>query len=262
MGSATRNALDAARDSLAAQGAKIAPSVGEELLSACRLVGNSAQLRNTLSDPAIAAKEKSALVDKVFAALGKESRSIISQLAKSRWSAQADLVAGIEELGLRALAVSAGGVDIPGELFAFSQLVASNGELELAVSSKLGDPDVKVKVVAKLLKGKASPQSSAIIEHLVRFSMGRRIGASLNYAQEIVADQSATTIATVTVATRLSPAQEARLEKGLAGRFGDLAIQQIIDPSVIGGVRVNVGGVVIDDTVASRLKDLKLQLAK
>lgn len=263
MGSATRNALAAAKDLLAAQGDKVATEVGEGLLAASRLVGSSGQLKSSLADPAVPHSAKTALVDRVFGSLSKTAKQIISQLASSRWSDQDDFVSGIEELGFRSLAVSAGkSADIPSELFAFGQLISSNGDLELAVSSKLGDPDSKAKLVLGLLKGKVSAEASAIIEHLVRFSRGRRIGATIRSAQEIVADQSKLVIATVTVAKELNSAQVDRLRKGLASRFGDPRIQQILDPSIIGGVRINVGGVVIDDTVATRLRDLKLQLAK
>ena len=38
-------------------------------------------------------------------------------------------------------------------------------------------------------------------------------------------------------------------------------IQYLTDPAVVGGVRVQVGDTVIDGTIATRLADLRLQLA-
>jgi F-type H+-transporting ATPase subunit delta len=152
-------------------------------------------------------------------------------------------------------------VDIPGELFAFGRLVAGNAELELAVGSKLGDPAAKAALVSQLLDGRASEQTIAIVRHLVQQPRGRRIGALLRHAADIVADQSSLAVATVTVAVPLSESQLDRLRRGLASRYGDLRINQIVDPAVVGGVRVAVGGEVIDDTVATRVKELRLQLA-
>ena len=70
------------------------------------------------------------------------------------------------------------------------------------------------------------------------------------------------TAATVITATPLSDDQAARVARGIAQRYGrDITVNRVVDPSVIGGVRVQVGGDVIDGTVATRLADLRLQLA-
>lgn len=268
MGSATRNAVAAAKAALAARTGSTTLAgpallaVGDELLSAGRVIGDSAQLLGALTDPSAPTAIKDALVGTVFGSLGLESRKILGVLAESRWSEQSDLLAGVEELGLRALASSTGtGIDIPAELFAFGRLVGSNAELELAVGSKLGDPAAKAALVEKLLAGRASDQTIAIVRHLVQQPRGRRIGALLRHAADIVADQAELAVATVTVASPLGADQLDRLRSGLVHRYGDLRINQIVDPAVIGGVRVAIGGEVIDDTVATRLKELRLQLA-
>ena len=63
-------------------------------------------------------------------------------------------------------------------------------------------------------------------------------------------------------ATPIGTAQLARLQKGLATSFGrDLAINLVVDPSIIGGLRVQVGDDVIDGTVARKLAELRLQMA-
>jgi F-type H+-transporting ATPase subunit delta len=268
MGSATRNAVAAAKAALAARvdSAALADpavlTVGKELLAAGRAIGDSPQLLSALADPSAESATRGTLVGSVFGSLGDEARELLVGLAESRWSEQSDLLAGIEELGLRALASSApSDADIPAELFAFGRLVGENAELELAVGSKLGDPAAKAALVEKLLTGRASEQTIAIVRHLVQQPRGRRIGALLRHAAEIVADQADLTVATVTVAVPLSDGQLDRLRKGLASRYGDLRINQIVDPAIVGGVRVAVGGEVIDDTVATRLKELRLQLA-
>lgn len=264
MGSATREALASSRDALAALGSSVDLATGEGLFTAGRVVGDSSQLRSALADSSSDEKARLALVDRVFSsALTPSALVLMKAIVSARWSSQDDLLAGIEEMGLRATAVSApSDVSIESELFAFAAAVSSDADLELALTSKLGRADAKLDLVDALLAGKVSAQTLAIVRHLVRQPRGRRIGQLLRHAASVVADQSGTTIATVTSATALTPAQLERLNKSLAARYGrELTINQIVEPGLVGGVRVQIGDDVIDGSIATRLKDLRLQLA-
>jgi F-type H+-transporting ATPase subunit delta len=269
MGSATREALSAARAALLGLPARdVTLQLAEELFAASRVIADSTQLRALLSDPSGTTAEKKAAIGAVFgavfgAAAGTTAQEVLVDVASRRWSADRDLVAGIEELGYRATAKSAAaGVSIDRELFEFSAVVSSNNELELAVGSKLDAAGNKVVLVERLLAKKASPQTMAIVRHLVQAPRGRRFGAAIQQAAAIVADQAGLSVATITSATPIAAAQLARLEKGLAASFGrDLRVNQIIDPDIIGGVRVQVGDEIIDGSVASKLSQLRLQLS-
>ena len=189
---------------------------------------------------------------------------LLQAAAAARWSNHTDLLAGIEDLGLRVIASSA---TVPGqvaeELFAFGKTVSSNGELELALASKLGTTAAKVRVVDALLAGKVSEQTLAIVRHLVQQPRGRRIGEMLRHAASVIADQSGTTIATISSAGPLMPGQLDRLKKSLSERYGrELTMHLVIDESLVGGVRVQIGQDVIDGSISSRLADLRLQLAR
>lgn len=263
MGSATREALAAGRAALAGVRGKDALVLGEQLFEAARAVGESSQLRAALADPAADPNAKAKLVGAVFGSISGPAKDLLTVLTSQGWSSQDDLLAGIEELGIRAIASSApAGSSIEDELFAFSNAVSSDAQLELAVGSKLGSPDAKAALVRSLLDGKASAQTVAIVEQLVRQPRGRRIGQVLADAASIVADDAGLTVATVVTARPLKPAQLTRLAKGLSKNYGQqLKLNQVVDPSVVGGVRVQIGNDVIDGTVATRLTDLRLQLA-
>ncbi len=262
MGSATREAIASAKAALAARSGNATLAAAEALFSAGHVIGDSAQLQTALADTSADPKAKSTMVTAIFGGLDPDARDLLSELASSRWSKPSDLLGGIEEIAIRVAALSVDStVDISAELFAFSGAVSSNAELELAVASKLGDPKAKASLINALLKGKASGQTVAIIQHLVRQPRGRRIGALLRHAAAIIADQHARAIATVTVAVPLSDAQVMRLQAGLAKKYGAVRVNQVVDASIIGGMRISVGDVVIDDSVATRVKELKLQLA-
>ncbi len=264
MGSATREALASSRAALAAQGSTADLATGESLLNAGRVIGESSQLLSALADPAVDDAAKAALVRAVFASgLTPTALELVQSVTATRWSSHNDLLGGIEDLGLRSIAASApaGGL-VEGELFAFGTAVSSSPELELALASKMGPASAKVGLVNSLLEGKVTVQSLLIVRHLVQQPRGRRIGELLSHAASIIADQSDTSIATITSAAVLAPEQLDRLSASLTARYGRrLTINQVVDPALVGGVHVKIGDDVIDGSISTRLKDLRVQLA-
>ena len=222
MGSATREALATSRAALAVRGGAMDLETGESLFSAGRVIGKSSQLLAALGDPAADPTAKTTLVRAVFGSnVTERALALLAAVASQRWSSHDDLLAGIEDLGLRATAASAPtGTAIEAELFGFGATVSSDAELELALVSKLGKADAKAGLVEALLAGKVSGQTLAIVRHLVQQPRGRRIGELLRHAASVVADQSGTTIATITSATALSAAQLNRLTTSLGERYG------------------------------------------
>lgn len=263
MGSMTREALASARGVLADLGDAADLATGEQLLNAGRVIGSSSKLLAYLADPAEDVTGKKGFVDRVFAAFSEPARALLVAIVGSRWSSHNDLLAGVEEIGIRTIAKSApADLSIESELFAFGEIVASDSGLELAVGTKLSDAAAKSGLVEKLLGGKASEQTISIVSHLVQQPRGRRIGELLRSASATVADEAGDLIAIVTSAAPVPAEQLARLERGLAKQFGrSLRVNLVVDSSIIGGLRVQVGDEVIDGTVATRLNDLRLQLA-
>jgi len=262
MGSASRAALEAAKSALASS-TGVTRGTGEQLLSAGRDIAGSAQLRALLADPSVEDAEKTGLIGSIFSSLDPAAASLLGTLVGARWSNSDQLIDGIEQIGIRAIAMSApDDADIEGELFMFSRAVSSDPELELAVGSKLGDPAGKASLVDSLLAAKVDPGTLSIVRHLVQTPRGRRIGELLLVAAETVADASGGIVAMVTAAAPLSDAQLQSLTAILTKQYGrEPRISVRVDPSVIGGLRVQVGDDVIDGTVASRLSELRLQLA-
>jgi len=261
MGSATRQALASSKAALSALGTSADVATGEQLLAAARVLGGSAQLGAAFVDSAEAV-DKTAIIERVFSSIGNDARSVLGAVVAERWSGADDMIAAVEELGIRAIAASAAAVPIEDELFAFKAAVSSDAELELAVGSKLGASDQKAALVRRLVGSKVSAPTLAILEHLVQQPRDRRIGELVSYAASVVADEAGYSIATVTSAAPLGAAQLDRLGAGLAVQYGrGLRINQVIDPALIGGVRVQVGDDVIDGSIATRLNELRLQLA-
>ena len=69
-------------------------------------------------------------------------------------------------------------------------------------------------------------------------------------------------VANVTVAAELTKGQLERLEATLTKTYGqEINLNVEIDPSILGGVKVQVSGEIIDGSVVARLNQAKMQLA-
>jgi F-type H+-transporting ATPase subunit delta len=263
MRSATREALASTRAVLADLGGSADLAAGAEILAAGRAIAGAPQLLGLLADPTADPAGKKVVIDRVFAGQSDAARAVLTAVAGSRWSSQQDLLAGIEDAGIRAVAATADpSTSIEAELFSFETAVRSDADLELAIGTKLGSAAQKASLVERLLGGKASAQTITVLSHLVQQPRGRRIGELVRDASRIVAEQAGKLVATVISASPLTEAQSARVARGLGERYGHaVSVNHVVDPAVVGGIRIQIGGDVIDGTVSSRLSELRLQLA-
>ena len=91
---------------------------------------------------------------------------------------------------------------------------------------------------------------------------GRRYVATLGHIADLIAERRRRQVATVTTATDLSAAQRDRLAGILREAYGrEIQLNVILEPQVLGGLRIQVGAQVVDSTVLSRLADARRRLA-
>lgn len=261
MGSATTQALAASTSALA-EATNVTLDTAAELFNAARVLSGSSQLSGALADSAAPAQARTAVVAAVFGSTSAVTQKALSTAAAQRWSSAADLIDGVEELAIRAASMAAPDADIEGELFGFAQVVAANPDLELALGSRLGDEEAKGALVRKLFSDKASPAATLVFASLVSNARERRVRQLLARAGRIVSAQRDRVVATVRTAKALTEGQRNRLTELLTARYGvQVALNEVHDPAVIGGLRVQVADDVIDGSISSRLADLRQRLA-
>jgi F-type H+-transporting ATPase subunit delta len=261
MGSATTQALAASVQALAAASG-VTLDTARELFAAAHAVGESSHLSGALADASAPAEARQNVVSAVFGGFSQNAQSVLRAVVSERWSDAGELVDGIEELAIRATAIADSAADIEAELFGFSRVVAANSELELALGSRLGGGAAKGDLVERLLAGSASAPATLIVSSLVRLPRGRRIRQLLNRAMRIVSDQHGRVVATVHSASELNEAQRTRLSDALSRRYdGKVSLNVVIDPAVLGGLRVQIADDVIDGSISARLADLRQKLA-
>ncbi|MGJ0203754.1 F0F1 ATP synthase subunit delta [Leucobacter sp. gxy201] len=257
MGSASREALAEVRGTLRAGQSE---ATGPELLQAADQIGTNAALASVLGDATAEASGKTQVVSRLFGGLTDDARAVLTAAAAARWSNSAEFVEGVEELGIRAAALSE--PSLADELLAVADLIDRDHELELGLGSKLIGAEGKLSLVSGLLSGKVSDVALAVVRQLVANPQGRRLNTALRSSARIAADQGGSELATVTVATPLNAQQQQRLATALERTVGrPVKVTTIVDPELIGGIRVQIADDVIDGSVRARLDDLRQQLA-
>lgn len=257
MGSASREALAAAKSALSG---RLGKAVGSELLGAASLLSGSPALVGTLADASLPGSARAELVGKVFTGLSAGARSVLSAAVEQDWSNSSEFVDGVEELGLRALSLAEPG--LADELLAAAVVVESSHELELELGNKLGDPAAKATLAERIFSGKLSDGALGVVTYLVAHPRGRRVNSALRAGATVVADQSGSELATVTVAAPLSAAQQQKLATLLEQSAGrPVMVTTVVDPDLIGGIRIQMAEDVIDGSIRARLEDLRQRLA-
>src|SRR3954468_24066369 len=234
-------------------------AVANELFAIARLLDGQLMLRRALSDPAGKPEERAALARRVLG--GKVSDvalDLVETLARQRWSHPLDLGDAFTTLAIEASldAADARGEldDVEDELFRFGRIVAGDRELGRILSDRTGSVEGKSALLDRLTSGRVSP----ITEQLVRNVLtGPHVGHAENAIErlsEVASRRRGQSVARVTTAVALTPQQEQRLTEVLGRIYGrTVGLQVTVDPTVLGGLIVQVGDEVIDGSIAHRL---------
>jgi len=234
-------------------------TLAEELFAVSAVVDGSASLRRALADPSREPADKQALARGLFGGkVGETTTGLVAEVAGQRWSAERDLADTLESLAVQTLLASAereGRIDrVEDELFRFERIVAGDPGLRDTLSSRNVDAEGKVGVVRTLLEGKVAPETTRLAEQAVRAPRGRRLDRVMEAYLELASRRRDELTAQVTAANPLTEQQADRLRAALEAHYGKaITLQVVQDPTVLGGIRVQVGDEVVDGTVLRRL---------
>jgi F-type H+-transporting ATPase subunit delta len=268
MQGSSRAAFKAARDAfVAALGSRADWSVlAEDLFGVTGALDSSASLRRALVDPSRDTTAKCALVEALFGPkISLAATDLLKVLVAQRWADDKDLGDTTESLAVEAVVASAeagGRLDaLEDDLFRFGRVVTADSGLRDALSAHGGDENAKGALVEALLEGKASAEATRLARQAAVSPRGRHFGRILETYLAIAAARREQLTATVTAAVPLSEAQSERLARVLTQIY-DRAVQinVVLDPAVVGGIRVQVGDEVVDGTIRRRLQEAERAL--
>jgi F-type H+-transporting ATPase subunit delta len=263
---ASADALAALSDQLegALRGGADAARVGSDLFAVAGLLRSEPGLRRVATDVSVDAAAKQRLVSGLLEGkVAPETVQLVSDAVGRRWTAARDLGDSLEHLGEVAVVRSAGDDSgrLSDELFAVAQTFDESPELRHAFSDPARSTEDKQGLVRDLLGTKALPATTTLVEQALAGTY-RTVGVALSSYQEVAAQVHGERVATVRVAHPLSDSDRQRLTDALSRQYDrPVHLNVVVDPDVIGGIRVEIGNHVIDGTVASRLDDARRRLA-
>ncbi|GAA0939512.1 F0F1 ATP synthase subunit delta [Pseudonocardia zijingensis] len=248
--------LDAYADSAAAADLR---RLGDDLFSVTRLLDGERSLRRLLADPSSPEEARAGLLERLLGQqLSAQALDIAKALVAARWSRPGDLVTAFESLARQALLAVAekdGSLDdVEDELFRFGRVLDREPELATLLTDTGRPADGRVALLDQLVGSKVSPVTAALLQESVRLPRGRHLDVVSEELAELAAARRDRSVARVTTPVALTPEQEQKLTDSLTRLYGrPMSLQIELDPSLLGGLVVRVGGEVIDGSVASKL---------
>ena len=266
-GEASRIADRVSRDSLAP---KLRDSgedtwrIGNELFTITNVLDHNIQLERALTDPSRPVEDKVAVVKTL---IGDQAHplvmEIMSDLVSRRWSRVSDIANAVEDFGVDGMMYYADHTNTT------LQVSVELAELHSAllnlpvVRTKLYDATVSSEARVKLLYsliGDAdfTKVTKRLAEHATCNLRNRRYLQTIQWLINKFSRHMGESMVTVTTATPLSKEQVEKLIAIYSAKTGHpVHINSVVDPTVMGGMRIQVGDEVTDNTVVAQLQHLQ-----
>jgi F-type H+-transporting ATPase subunit delta len=288
--------LVAMEESLGADGALA--SAADELRAVAGLVDGSNELTLALDDGAVPVSSRRAVLDQLLdGKVRPEVKSLVHQAvtvvpaaevtASFHWLAAQVAIAAVrppataaepfdeEVLGRMGSRNRVSGYaaavfetvtvpqleEIEDQLFRFARTVESNRRLRAALGDRDLPVTVRQQVIAQLLGSQVLPATARLAAYAVRGGRARDIVATLDALVEDAARARGWRVARVQSADEVGDTQRGELEDALARLAGNpVDLQVTLDPTLLGGVVVQVGDLMVDSSTRHRLDELKEHL--
>ncbi len=265
-GEASRIADRESRDSLAPKlrdTREDAWRIGNELFTITKVLDDSIQLERALTDPSRPVADKVAVLTELLGDnVHPMTMEIMTDLVSRHWSRARDIANAVEDFGVDAMMYNA---DATG---ATLQVSVELSELHSAllnlpvVRAKLYDyqatSEARVKLFHEVFSGKTlNKVTMRLAEHATCNLRRRRYLETIQWLINKLSRHMGESMVTVTTATPLKPEQIKRLVEVYSAKVGrQVHINSVVDPTVLGGMRIQVGDEVTDNTVVAQLQNL------
>lgn len=269
MRGASRASLAEAKERLEAALSAGDPSeLGGELFAVLHLLDREHGLRRVLSDPAQPGDRKAGAVRSLLeGSVSSTTLGLVEDVVRLRWARSLDLTDALEELAVVAVVSSAETSgrfdDLEDELFRFGRILAAEPELRRALNEPAAPRESKARLLSDLLESKATPATLRLVTEVATHPRGRSLERGLDLYGRIAAERRSRLVAVVRTAVELTEQQKSRLSAALSAQYDrDVHLNIEVDPTVLGGLSVQIGDEEIDGTIQRRLGDIRRRLTR
>jgi F-type H+-transporting ATPase subunit delta len=265
----SRASLAEAKERLEAALSSADPAtLGDELFAVLHLLDREHGLRRALSDPAQPGDLKAAAVhDLLQSSLSPATLGLTEDLVRLRWGSSTDLTEAVETLAVTAQVANAEAAgrldDLEDELFRFGRILATEPDLRRALRDRAAPPEGKARLLSDLLDGKVTGATLRLVTENATHLRARSLERGLELYGRIAAERRARLIAVVRTSVELTENQRTRLAAALSAQYDrDIHLNIEVDPTVLGGLSVQIGDEEIDGTIQRRLGDARRRLTR
>lgn len=266
-GEASRIADRVSRDSLAPRlrdAHDDAWRIGNELFSFTNVLDNNLRLERALTDPSRPVEDKVALLKDL---IGDQAHSmtmeILSDLVGRSWSRSSDIANAVEDFGVDAMMYYADATDatlqVSIELAELYSALVNLPVVRSSLSDSKTPAESRIGLLYALIGSMDLNQvTKRLAEHATCNPRNRRYLSTIHWLINKFSRHMGESMVTVTTAVPLTREQIDRLIDVYSRKLGHpVHINSSVDPTVIGGMRIEVGDEVTDNTVVAQLEQLR-----
>lgn len=266
-GEASRIADRVSRDSLAPKlraTAEDAWRIGNELFSVTNVLDRNIRLERALTDPSRPVEDKVALLNKLVGDQAHEmTMEILTDLVGRRWSRVSDIANAVEDFGVDGMMYYADATDatlqVSIELAELHSALLNLPVVRSGLSSDHAPAEARIKLLYALVGNKdLNKVTMRLAEHAACNPRRRRYLSTIHWLINKFSRHMGESMVTVTTAAPLNPEQVDKLIAVYSKKLGrPVHINSNVDPTVIGGMRIEIGDEVTDNTVVAQLQQLQ-----
>ena len=241
---------------------QVGDSFASDMFAVVDALEASPTLRRAVTDPGTPESARRALVHGLLD--GKVDKAVVDLVAEAatlRWAGGRTFAAALERQAVRGQLVAADRrselEDTEDQLFRFARFVESDPDLRNVLADRAIDRSRRQQLIGELLRGRATDSTIVLARRAVA-ARERTFAQTIEGYVTLAAAQKNRVVATVRVAKPLTEDQRDRLVAALTNQIGrQVTIQEVIDPDILGGVRVELGDEVFEGTVSGRLEEAR-----